>query len=50
MKTLRPGNSIQRVATIGFFPIKFLNSFSNWRKLIAVLGVTAVADCGTEDC
>ena len=31
---------------IGFSPIKFLNSFSNWRKLIAVLGVTAVAGVG----
>jgi ribose transport system substrate-binding protein len=46
MKTLQPGNSIQRVSMIGFSPIKFLNSFSNWRKLIAVLGVTAVAGIG----
>ena len=43
MKTLRPGNSIQRISTIGFSPFKLLNSFSNWRKLITVLGVTAVA-------
>jgi ribose transport system substrate-binding protein len=43
MKTVQPGNSIQRVSTIGFSPFKLLNSFSNWRKLLAVLGVTAVA-------
>ena len=43
MKTLQPGNSIQRISTIGFAPFKLLNSFSNWRKLITVLGVTAVA-------
>jgi ribose transport system substrate-binding protein len=43
MKTVQPGNSIQRISTIGFSPFKLLNSFSNWRKLITVLGVTAVA-------
>jgi hypothetical protein len=44
MKTLRPGNSIQRASTIDFFPIKFPNPVSSWQKLIALLAVTAFAD------
>ena len=43
MKTLQSGNSTQRVSMIGSSPIKFRSSFSNWRKLIALLAITAVA-------
>src|SRR5260370_10612945 len=43
MKTLQPRNSIHCVPIIGSSPIKFLSSLSNWRKVIALFVVTAVA-------
>jgi ribose transport system substrate-binding protein len=43
MKPLQPRNSIHCVSIIGSSPIKFLSSLSNWRKVIALFAVTAVA-------
>jgi ribose transport system substrate-binding protein len=42
MKTLRPGNSVERLSIIGSSPIKFLSLFSSSRKLIALLAVSAI--------
>src|SRR4029077_715042 len=43
MKTHQIGNFIHRVSMIGSSPIELFSSFLNWRKLIALLAITAVA-------